>query len=89
MLITPTRGKRVFAILMIVIGLAIISGLMKRVYKSRFRTSTVEANILDHYNTGAGIGSLRQYSINTRYEFFVDGLRFENQQEVDSLRRDA
>jgi hypothetical protein len=85
MLITPIRGKRIFAFLMILAGVGIIAGLVKESIQSRARTSIAEVHLLNHYQTGTGIGSVRQSSVHITYEFFVNGVRFEKQQLVDSL----
>lgn len=44
-----------------------------------------EAHVLSSYQTMMGIGPLRHYSINAKYEFFADGVRIENEQLVDQL----
>jgi hypothetical protein len=85
MLISPSRGKRIFAFLMILMGIGVIAGLLKEDYQARSRTSVTEAHILDSQQTMSGVGPVRQYSIDTKYEFFVDGVRFEKQQLVDRL----
>jgi uncharacterized protein YjeT (DUF2065 family) len=85
MLITPNRGKRIFGFLMILLGIGAISGMVMEEFRARSRTNVTEAHILDSKLAMNGIGPVRHYSINTRYEFFVDGMRFEKQQLVDQL----
>jgi hypothetical protein len=85
MLITPNRGKRIFGFLMILLGIGIISGILREDFQARSRTNVTEAHILDSQQIMNGIGPVRQYSINTRYEFFIDGMRFEKKQLVDRL----
>ena len=85
MLITPDRGKRLFGFLMIVAGLFITAGYLSESFRAKSRTSTTEAHVLSSAETFMGIGPLRHYSVNVRYEFFADGVRFEKAQLVDNL----
>jgi len=85
LIITPTRGKRIFGFLLILAGLGILAALGNETLRARSRTSSTTAHILSSFRTGKGIGPLRQDSISIRYEFFVNGLRFEQEQLVDNL----
>jgi len=85
MLLTPDRGKRIFGVLMILAALGIIAGSLGEWYRSKSRTSVVEAKIVSARDSMMGIGPLRHYSIHTKYEFMAGAERIENEQEVDSL----
>src|SRR6267154_1074853 len=89
MLITPDRGKKIFGVLMIVAGLGIAAGSLAEFFRAKSRTSLAEAHVLSSHETMMGIGPLRHYSIDTRYEFFTDGVRFEKQQLIDNLPKEA
>jgi Protein of unknown function (DUF3592) len=85
MLLTPDRGKRIFGVLTILAALGIIAGSLGEWYRSKSRTSVVEAKIVSAHESMMGIGPLRHYSIHTRYEFVAGGERIDKEQEVDSL----
>lgn len=85
MLITPDRGKQIFGLLMILAGLAMTAGSLRESLRARSRTSVTEAQVLASFKTFMGIGPLRHEAINVRYEFFVNGVRFEKNQLVDNL----
>ena len=85
MLITPDRGRRIFGILMILAGLGMAAGSLKESFRARSRTRIAEAHVLSSHQTMMGIGPLRHYSINAKYEFFADGVWIEKEQLIDNL----
>jgi hypothetical protein len=70
---------------MVLMGLGIIAASLNETFRTRSRTNITEAHILSSYKTMMGIGPLRHYSTQTKYEFFANGARYEKQQLVDSV----
>jgi hypothetical protein len=87
MLITPERGKGIFGVLMVLVALGMIAAGVRDFYRAKARTSVTEVHVLKSFQTESGIGPLRHSSINVRYEFFANGLRFEGAQLVDDLTK--
>ena len=85
MIITPDRGKKIFGVLMILAAIAIIVGSLNELRRAKSRTAITEAHVLSSFEVMTGIGPLRRYSINVRYEFLTNGVRVEKQQLIDSL----
>ena len=85
MLITPDKGKMVFGLLMILAGLGMTAGSVIDFFRAKSRTSVAEVRVLKSFPAMMGIGPLRHYSTNVKYEFVVDGLRIEREQLVDNL----
>jgi len=85
MFLTPERGKKIIGVLLMVVGLATAARLVDELFRAKSRTSITEAHVLSASVTGMGIGPLRHYGVNTRYEFLTNGVRFEREQLVDNL----